>query len=208
MSSKSDISKYAKLLDDTHVNQLNFPDNSTTYQFTINDLQDEGTIFKNNNAILKQYVFRPLKFSLVAKILQIPIYRRKINEKGLKALIKEVKILRELSRCINVIDFYGYTLYEKELWIFMEPMEASLEDLYKSFHEKLYPESEFSSEIVIPEGVIGVIAYSILNALAFCAKQGIMHRDVKPRNVLVNLKGEVKICDFGVSEILGSGKDL
>ncbi len=90
----------------------------------------------------------------------------------------------------------------------MELMEVSLEDLYKYFHEKLYPESRFSSEIVIPEGVIGVIAYSILNALAFCAKQRVMHRDVKPRNVLVNQKGEVKICDFGASKILESGKDL
>ena len=208
MSSESDISKYAELLDDTHVNQLNFPGNSKTYQFNINDLQHEDTISTNNNAIIEHYIFRPLNFSLVAKILQIPIYQRQINEERLKALIKEVKILRELSHCINVIDFYGYALYGKEVWIFMELMEVSLEDLYKYFHEKLYPESRFSSEIVIPEGVIGVIAYSILNALAFCAKQRVMHRDVKPRNVLVNQKGEVKICDFGASKILESGKDL
>ena len=73
---------------------------------------------------------------------------------------------------------------------------------------KLYVSNETSMTIVIPEGVIGVIAYSILNALSFCAKQRVMHRDVKPRNVLVNHKGEVKICDFGASEILESGKDL
>jgi serine/threonine protein kinase len=206
MSSELDISKYAELLDD--VNQLNFPGNSKTYQFDINDLLDEGTICTNNNAVIEHYVFRPLKFSLVAKILQIPIYKKQIIEERFKALINEVKILRELSHCINVIDFYGYALYGKKVWVFMELMEVSLEDLYKYFHEKLYPESRFSSEIVIPEGVIGVIAYSILNALAFCAKQRVMHRDVKPRNVLVNQKGEVKICDFGVSKILESGKDL
>ena len=169
MSQESDVSKYVKLLNDTRVNQLNFPDNRETYQFNIDDLQHEGTICTNYNAEIEHYVFRPLKFPLVAKTLQIPIYRRKINEELLKDLFKEVKILRELSHCINVIDFYGYALYGKQVWIFMEPMEASLEDLYKHYHEKFYPESRFSSEIVIPEGVIGVIAYSILNALAFCA---------------------------------------
>ena len=206
MSSESDISKYAELLDDIHVNQLNFPGNSKTYQFNINDLQDEGTICTNNNAVIKHYIFRPLKFPLVAKIL--PINRRQTNEERLKALIKEVKILRELSHCINIIDFYGYAVYGKKVWVFMEIMDVSLEDLYKYFHEKVYPEIRLSNEIVIPEGVIGVIAYSILNALAFCAKQRVMHRDVKPRNVLVNQKGEVKICDFGASKILESGKDL
>jgi mitogen-activated protein kinase kinase 9 len=208
MNSESDISKYAELLDDSHVNQLNFPDNSKTYQFNINDLQLKGVACANSNAKVERYVFRPLEFPLATKILHIPINRRQINKKKLQALIKEVKILRELSHCINVIDFYGYALYDKQVWIFMELMGASLEDLYKYFHEKLYPESRFSREIVIPEGVIGVIAYNILNALAFCVRQRIMHGDVKPRNVLINQKGEVKICDFGAAKILESGKDL
>lgn len=30
-------------------------------------------------------------------------------------------------------------------------------------------------------------------------KHAIMHRDVKPSNILVNSAGEIKICDFGVS---------
>jgi serine/threonine protein kinase len=150
----------------------------------------------------------PLKFPLVAKILPIPIHQRKVNVEQLEALIEEVNILCKLSYCINVVDFYGYALYKEEVWVFMELMEVSLEDLYKYFHENLYPESRSSRAIVIPEGVIGVIAYSILNALSFCAKQRIMHRDMKPRNVLVNQKGEVKVCDFGASKILESGKYL
>ena len=209
MGSSSSESDVAKLLNDSNVNQLNFPGNSTIYKFNINDLQDEGTLYTNNNAVIKHFIFRPLNFPLVAKILTFPINRRQTNEKELKALlIKEVKILRELSHCINVINFYGYALHGTEVWIFMEFMEVSLEELYKYFHEKLYPKRRFSGEIVIPEGIIRVIAYSILNALAFCAEQRVMHRDVKPKNVLVNQKGEVKICDFGASKILKPGKGL
>jgi hypothetical protein len=57
----------------------------------------------------------------------------------------------------------------------MELMEASLEDLYGYFHEKLYPELRFSKEIVIPETVVSVIAVSMLDALAFCKEQRVMH---------------------------------
>jgi len=34
------------------------------------------------------------------------------------------------------------------------------------------------------------------------SKLSVIHRDVKPSNILINRKGEVKICDFGISGYL------
>ena len=207
-SPESDVSKYEGLLNDPHVNQLNFPDNSHTYQFNIDDLQRQETICPKQNALIEHFVFRPLNFSIAVKTLHIPIDVGRFNEERLKALIEEAKILRKISHAPNVIDFYGYALYEEKLWIFMELMGASLEDLYKYFHEKLYPKPKSSKSIVIPENIVVVIAICLLDALVFCKQQGVMHRDVKPKNVLVNEKGEIKLCDFGHSKILESGKHL
>ena len=40
----------------------------------------------------------------------------------------------------------------------------------------------------------------VLKGLSYLRdKHQIIHRDVKPSNILVNSRGEIKICDFGVS---------
>jgi hypothetical protein len=48
------------------------------------------------------------------------------------------------------------------------------------------------------------ISGEILDALGYAHGHGVVHRDVKPANVLVTLDGKVKIMDFGVAHIVGS----
>lgn len=51
--------------------------------------------------------------------------------------------------------------------------------------------------------VLGKIAEAILGGLKYLyLAHRIMHRDIKPSNVLVNSKGQIKLCDFGVSSEL------
>ena len=52
----------------------------------------------------------------------------------------------------------------------------------------------------IPEKFSRKITYAVLHGLSYLReKHKIIHRDVKPSNILVNSRGEIKICDFGVS---------
>ena len=52
----------------------------------------------------------------------------------------------------------------------------------------------------IPEPVLGKMAGNILSAIDYIHRDlHIVHRDIKPQNLLVNSKGEVKLSDFGVS---------
>ena len=53
----------------------------------------------------------------------------------------------------------------------------------------------------MPELLLSKICYSILNALDYMESKETMHRDVKPSNFLINRKGEIKLCDFGISGI-------
>lgn len=61
---------------------------------------------------------------------------------------------------------------------------------------------------VLPEFVIGQIAHQVLAGLDYLHKtRKVIHRDIKPTNLLVNSAGMVKIADFGVSGNLKSTFD-
>lgn len=56
----------------------------------------------------------------------------------------------------------------------------------------------------LPEGIAAQIAIRILSALQHAHSNGIIHRDIKPGNVLVNNEGHIKVADFGIARVAGS----
>lgn len=54
----------------------------------------------------------------------------------------------------------------------------------------------------IPEEGIRQILWQTLKAVEFCHANNIIHRDVKPENILVSKQGVVKLCDFGFARSL------
>jgi serine/threonine protein kinase len=50
----------------------------------------------------------------------------------------------------------------------------------------------------INENILAKIALQILCGLSYLHTSNQLHRDVKPANILINSKGEVKLTDFGI----------
>ena len=60
---------------------------------------------------------------------------------------------------------------------------------------------------LVPEHAASIAA-SVAAGLDFAHRRGVIHRDVKPGNVLVDSRGQVKVADFGIARAVGTSEDL
>jgi serine/threonine-protein kinase len=63
------------------------------------------------------------------------------------------------------------------------------------------------ADVIRTEGVVDAdraaeIASEVAGALGFAHRSGVIHRDIKPGNVLITSDGQVKVADFGIATVL------
>jgi len=74
----------------------------------------------------------------------------------------------------------------KDIYVVSELMETDLGQIVKSNQALTDDHHQF-------------FIYQILRGLKYIHSAGILHRDLKPRNLLVNSNCDLKICDFGLA---------
>ena len=92
----------------------------------------------------------------------------------------------------------------------MFPMDASKSpeakpEKKRSTRRKLFEDEEADTAKSqtenkgLPEEILALMVVQITKALCFLMDHNIIHSDVKPSNILMNRRGEVKLTDFGLS---------
>lgn len=107
--------------------------------------------------------------------------------------VEEIKLLHMINHS-NIVRVFNYYLYpeEKTGYILMEYISGpDIEDYLKTF----------------PENVNSVFK-QVIEAFSHLESNGILHRDIRPMNILVSDDGEVKVIDFGFGKKIADSKDF
>lgn len=140
------------------------------------------TVLINDNQINKKFVCK--KYSPVQEEYWEEYYSR---------FVEEIRIMYEISHK-NIIRIFEYYLYPeaKTGYIIMEYIQGlNIEDFFMFYgEEKLNP-----------------IFIQIINGFAYLEEHGILHRDIRPQNIMVDDEENVKIIDFGFGKQIEKSTD-
>lgn len=131
----------------------------------------------------------------VAEKLQKPYYYAiKIlnpnQQQWLPRFSHEISLLQNLKKSKHVVTFYEYNIFNGRPYFVMEYING----------ETLAGLVAFRNKDGLSELEIMMVAWQISIALLDLHSRKIVHRDIKPQNIMIDLTGHVKVLDFGIAK--------
>ncbi|WFD43735.1 hypothetical protein MPSI1_002399 [Malassezia psittaci] len=106
--------------------------------------------------------------------------------------IREISLMKEL-RHTNVVRLHDVIHTESKLMLVFEFMELDLKR-YMDVH---------GNRGALDPATVRSFMFQLLKGTAFCHENRVLHRDLKPQNLLINKRGELKLGDFGLARAFG-----
>ncbi|KAM3848713.1 cyclin-dependent kinase 3 [Vipera latastei] len=105
--------------------------------------------------------------------------------------IREISLLKELKHP-NIVRLLDVVHNQKKLYLVFEYLNQDL---------KKYMDSSRTGELSL--SLVKSYLYQLLQGVSFCHSHRVIHRDLKPQNLLINEMGAIKLADFGLARAFG-----
>ncbi|XP_030826097.1 dual specificity mitogen-activated protein kinase kinase 7 [Camarhynchus parvulus] len=160
------------------------------YQAEINDLENLGEIGSGTCGQVWK-----MRFRKTGHVIAVKQMRRSGNREENKRILMDLDVVLKSHDCPYIVQCSGTFITNTDVFIAMELMGTCAEKLKKRIQGP------------IPGRILGKMTVAIVKALLYLKeKHGVIHRDVKPSNILLDERGQIKLCDFGISGRLVDSK--
>lgn len=136
------------------------------------------------------------------KSVAIKILKNPKNDKNVKKnAVREIKLLRFVDHpnIVKLKQVFKDANDKNKIYLVLEYVERTILEELTTYSPKGIPDNDTMKSY----------AWQIFDSIDYLHSNGIIHRDVKPENILVNRKGVIKLCDFGFARTvknLSNGK--
>uniref|UniRef100_A0A665VYP1 cyclin-dependent kinase n=1 Tax=Echeneis naucrates TaxID=173247 RepID=A0A665VYP1_ECHNA len=100
--------------------------------------------------------------------------------------IREVSLLKDLKHA-NIVTLHDIVHTDKSLTLVFEYLDKDLKQYMDDCGN------------ILSMLNVKIFLFQILRGLAYCHRRKVLHRDLKPQNLLINDRGELKLADFGLA---------
>lgn len=147
------------------------------------DFETMEALGSGNGGFVTKVRHIPTNKVLAKKVIRVEL----VNVAERNRIMQELEVLKDCDSQY-IVGYFGACHRNGEINLFMEYMNGKSLDALLKLTKR------------ISEDILGEITLSVIGGLTYLRDRlNIMHRDIKPSNILVNSKGQIKICDFGVS---------
>ncbi|XP_023943752.2 cyclin-dependent kinase 1-like [Bicyclus anynana] len=126
----------------------------------------------------------------------VAIKRILVEDNGVPSTaLREISLLKKLKHP-NIVRLEDVLVEESKLYLIFEFLTMDL---------KKYIDTLGAGNFMDPKTVKSYL-YQLNSAILYCHQRRIMHRDLKPQNLLIDKTGIIKVADFGLGRVCISGK--
>lgn len=127
------------------------------------------------------------------KTVALKKIRLESEEEGVPSTaIREISLLKELIHP-NIVCLEDVLMQENKLYLVFEFLSMDLKRYMDSI-----PRDELMDKMLVKSYM-----HQLLEGILFCHQRRILHRDLKPQNLLIDSKGVIKLADFGLARAFG-----